>query len=407
MNFNPSDTSTAYLARLQSFMDAHVYPFEKEYMQYHQQENSGGDWHRWKEHPRIAELKTLAKKEGLWNLFLPDPTLGEGLSVLDYAPLAEAMGRVYNSAEIFNCNAPDTGNMEVLHLFGDDEQKKTWLAPLLAGDIKSVFSMTEPAVASSDATNIQTTITPDGDEIIINGKKWWSTGLGHPDAAFSIVMGKTDPTAPRHQQHSMVIVPLDTPGVNIVRMQSTFGDYDPPAGHGEIHFQNVRVPKKNLIQQLGDGFAIAQGRLGPGRIHHCMRCIGAAERALELAIKRSTERVAFGKPLAKLGGNAERFAKARVAIDQARLLTHYAAWKIDQEGVKNSMKEIAAIKVVAPNVLQEVVDMAIQIHGGAGVSGDFPLTHFFTQARVLRLADGPDEVHMGIISRLELQKHLK
>ena len=266
--------------------------------------------------------------------------------------------------------------------------------------------MTEPEVASSDATNIQTSIRPDGDEIVVDGKKWWSTGLGHPETKLAIVMGKTDESAPRHQQHSMVLVPLDTPGVEIVRMQNTFGGYDPPAGHGEIHFNKVRVPKENLIMDFGAGFAIAQGRLGPGRIHHCMRCIGAAERALQLAIIRSGTREAFGKQLARLGGNAERFAKARVDIDQARLLTHYAAWKIDRVGVKNSMTEISAIKVVAPKVLQEVTDMAIQIHGGAGVSSDFPLTNFFVQARALRLADGPDEVHMGMISRLEFKKYL-
>jgi acyl-CoA dehydrogenase len=266
--------------------------------------------------------------------------------------------------------------------------------------------MTEPQVASSDATNIETSITPDGDSIVVNGKKWWSTGLGHAEARLAIVLGKTDPKAARHQQHSMVLVPLDTPGVTIKRMQNTFGVYDAPSGHGEVHFDQVRVPKANLIQDFGAGFAIAQGRLGPGRIHHCMRCIGAAERALELALHRSGTREAFQKPLARLGGNAERFAKARIAIDQARLLTLYTAWKIDQKGVKASMTEIAAIKVVAPTVLQEVTDMAMQIHGGAGISDDFPLTGFFMQARALRLADGPDEVHLGTVAKLEFKKHL-
>lgn len=407
MNFQPSSKSVEYLERLKAFMKAHIYPFEKELIAYHAQNNTGSDWTTWSEHPKVAELKALAKQEGLWNLFLPDEHLGQGLSVLEYAPLAEEMGRVYNAAEIFNCNAPDTGNMEVLYHFGSDQQKAKWLHPMLEGNIKSVFSMTEPDVASSDATNIETSIEEDGDEIVIHGKKWWSTGLGHPEAKVAIVLGKTNKYQEKHKQHSMVLVPLDTEGVEIKRMQNTFGFYDPPAGHGEVHFNQVRVPKENLIMGFGAGFAIAQGRLGPGRIHHCMRCIGAAERALELAIIRSGTRLAFGKPLAKLGGNSERFAKARIAIDQARLLTHYAAWKIDQVGVKQSMTEISAIKVVAPKVLQEVTDMAMQIHGGAGLSDDFPLAAFFTQARALRLADGPDEVHLRMISRLEFKKYLR
>lgn len=406
MDFQPSKKSQEYLTKLKSFMDEHVYPFEREYMDYHLKNNPDGNWKNWKEHPKLEELKTKAKNAGLWNLFLPDKELGQGLSVLDYAPLAEEMGRVYNSAEIFNCNAPDTGNMEVLYHFGNDKQKEQWLKPLLDGEIKSVFCMTEPEVASSDATNIQTSIEPDGDEIVIHGKKWWSTGLGHPDAKIAIVMGKTSGSNVKYNQHTMVLVPLDTPGVEFKRMLTTFGAYDPPAGHGEVHFNNVRVPKENLLMDFGSGFAIAQGRLGPGRIHHCMRCIGAAERALQLAIIRSGTRQAFGKLLAQLGGNSERFAKARVDIDQARLLTQYAAWKIDKVGVKESMTEISEIKVVAPNVLQEVTDMAMQIYGGAGLSSDFPLTSFYIQARALRLADGPDEVHMRMISRLEFKKYL-
>ena len=406
MDFTPSVKSQDYLKRLQEFMQLYVYPFEESYRSYHRDNNSHGRWKEWTEHPELATLKQKAKAAGLWNLFLPDEKLGEGLSVLEYAPLAEEMGHVYNSAEIFNCNAPDTGNMEVLYHFGSEAQKEQWLQPLLDAEIKSVFSMTEPQVASSDATNIETSILPVGDEIVINGKKWWSTGAGHAEAKIAIVLGKTDPTAARHQQHTMVLVPLDSPGVTIKRMQNTFGAYDAPSGHGEIHFENVRVPKSNLIQDFGAGFAIAQGRLGPGRIHHCMRCIGAAERALELALYRSGTREAFQKPLARLGGNAERFAKARIAIDQARLLTLYAAWKIDQVGVKKSMTEIAAIKVVAPNVLQEVTDMAMQIHGGAGISDDFPLSSFFLQARALRLADGPDEVHLGTVAKLEFKKYL-
>ena len=406
MNFNLPVRAQEYLGKLKEFMDKHVYPFERDWIEYNKKNNPDGNWKTWTEHPKLEELKAKAKAEGLWNLFLPDAELAEGLSVLEYAPLAEEMGRVHGAAEIFNCNAPDTGNMEVLYHFGSDEQKEKWLQPLLAGEIKSVFSMTEPEVASSDATNIQTSIELDGDEIVVNGRKWWSTGLGHPEAKIAIVMGKSRGSDNKHQQHSMVLVPLDAPGVKIVRMQNTFGAYDAPAGHGEVHYNNVRVPKENLIMGLGAGFAIAQGRLGPGRIHHAMRCIGAAERALQLAIIRSGTREAFGKQLARLGGNAERFAKARLSIDQARLLTHYAAWKIDELGVKQAMTEISAIKVVAPNVLQEVTDMAMQIHGGAGISDDFPLTQFFTQARALRLADGPDEVHLRMISRLEFSKYL-
>lgn len=406
MNFKPTPESLQYLERLKSFMEKHVYPFEQELREFNHSRNEKSDWKQWEEYPKLDELKKKAQAENLWNLFLPDEEHGQGLSVLEYAPLAEKMGRVYNSADIFNCNAPDTGNMEVLYHFGSEEQKEQWLKPMLAGEIKSVFCMTEPDVASSDATNIETSIEPDGNEIVINGKKWWTTGLGHPDARIAIVMGRTSGSEDRHKQHSMVLVPLDSPGVEIKRMLTTFGAYDGPSGHGEVHFNNVRVPKENLIQDFGDGFGIAQGRLGPGRIHHSMRCIGAAERALELAIMRSGTRSAFGKPLAKLGGNSERFAKARIAIDQARLLTQYAAWKIDEVGVKESMTEISAIKVVAPNVLQEVTDMAMQIHGGAGLGSDLPLSSFFIQARALRLADGPDEVHMRMISRLEFKKYL-
>ena len=405
MDFNHSKRSQEYLSRLKEFMQAKVYPIEKSYLKHHQQNNSHPSWKEWIEYPGVTEIKSRAKEAGLWNLFLPDPKWGQGLSVLEYAPLAEEMGRVYNAAEWFNCNAPDTGNMEVLYHFGTDAQKQQWLHPLLQSEIKSVFCMTEPQVASSDATNIETSIVPEGNEIMIDGRKWWSTGLGHPDAAVAIVIGKTNPEAPRHQQHSMVLVPLDTQGVKILRMQNTFGTYDPPGGHGEIIFDKVRVPKDNLIQDFGSGFAIAQGRLGPGRIHHCMRCIGAAERALELALLRSGTREAFGRPLARLGGNSERFAKARIAIDQARLLTLFTAWKIDQYGIKNSLTEIAAIKVVAPNILQDVTDLAMQIHGGAGLSDDFPLSGFFMQARALRLADGPDEVHLGTIAKQEFKKY--
>jgi alkylation response protein AidB-like acyl-CoA dehydrogenase len=338
-------------------------------------------------------------------LFLPDDKLAPGLTTMEYAWIAEATGRSLLAPQVFNCNAPDTGNMEVLWKYGSPEQKKQWLEPLLAGEIRSVFCMTEPDVASSDATNMAATATLDGDEVVIDGKKWWSSGIGDPRAKIAIVMALTaNAEAGRHSQHSMVLVPLDTPGVNVKRMLPVFGTYDEPHGHGEVEFNNVRVPLSNVIAGLGKGFEIAQGRLGPGRIHHCMRCIGAAEEALDLMIHRGMKRVAFGKPIMNLGGNRERVAEARLAIDQARLLTLYAAWKLDKAGALGAMTEISAIKVVAPNVLQQVVDMAIQIHGGAGVSHDTPLSAFYIQARSLRLADGPDEVHKGLIARIELMK---
>lgn len=405
MHFEHSAKTQEYIARVKTFMDEHVYPVEEQVYAETHELNPTGDWTKWQMHPSINKLKAKAKEQGLWNLFLPDAELGQGLTTLEYAPLAEEMGRVLWASEVFNCNAPDTGNMEVLYHFGSDYQKKTWLTPLLEGDIRSVFGMTEPDVASSDATNMAATIEQDGDEIVVNGKKWWSTGLGHPNATVTIFMGLSNPENDKHSQHSMVVVPLDTPGIEIKRMLSAYGDYDAPSGHGEMHFNNVRVPKENLIMGMGKGFAIAQGRLGPGRIHHCMRSIGAAEKALELAIKRGTSRVAFGKPLLKLGGNGERIAQARMAIDQARLLTLNAAWKIDKIGVKNAMTEISAIKVVVPKMLESVVDMAIQLHGGAGMCGDFPLARFAAGARALRLADGPDEVHMGMVTRLELRKY--
>ncbi len=355
----------------------------------------------------MADLKAKAREAGLWNLFLPDAELGAGLTTLEYAPLAEAMGRRPWTADIFNCNAPDTGNMEVLYHFGSPAQKERWLKPLLAGEIRSAFCMTEPCVASSDATNMRATVKADGDELILNGRKWWSTGIGHPDAKVAIFMGLSDPEADKYSRHSMVLVPLDAPGVTIKRMLPVFGEYDPPYGHGEVVFEEVRVPKENLIMGLGKGFLIAQGRLGPGRIHHCMRAIGAAERALELMIERASSRHAFGKALIDLGGNRDHIADARIAIDQARLLTLYAAWKIDAAGVKESMIEISAIKVVAPSMLQTVVDRAIQMHGGAGLTHDTSLTELFVMARSLRLADGPDEVHRAMVARRELAKYRK
>jgi alkylation response protein AidB-like acyl-CoA dehydrogenase len=405
MDFSHNPKTLDYINRMRAFMDAHVYPVEDKLYQEIHDANPDGDWTKWQIHPEITKLKSLAKEQGLWNLFLPDKTLGQDLTCLEYAPLAEETGKVLFAPEIFNCNAPDTGNMEVLYHFGNEFQQEKWLKPLLAGEIRSVFGMTEPDVASSDATNMAATIEADGNELVLNGKKWWTTGLGHPNAKIMVFMGLSNPENDKHNQHSMVLVPLDTPGIEIKRMLSAYGDYDAPFGHGEIHLDNVRVPKENLLVGLGKGFAIAQGRLGPGRIHHCMRAIGMAEKALELAIKRGLSRVAFGRPLIELGGNKERIAKARMLIEQSRLLTLQAAWKIDNLGVKNAMVDISAIKVVVPNMLQDVVDMALQVHGGAGMCNDFPIARFAAGARSLRLADGPDEVHMAMVSRLELKKY--
>jgi alkylation response protein AidB-like acyl-CoA dehydrogenase len=405
MDFNHSEKTQGYIERVKAFMDEHIYPVEdKIYAETHDL-NPGGDWQNWQVHPLIEPLKKKAQEAGLWNLFLPDAELGKGLTTLEYAPLAEQMGKVLFASEIFNCNAPDTGNMEVLYHFGNEFQQNKWLKPLLAGEIRSVFGMTEPDVASSDATNMQATVELDGNELILNGKKWWTTGLGHPNAKIAIFMALSNPENDKHSQHSMVVVPLDSPGIEIKRMLQAFGDYDAPFGHGEMHFTNVRVPKENLLVGMGKGFAIAQGRLGPGRIHHCMRAIGGAEKALELAMHRGMSRTAFGKPLMMLGGNRERVAEARIAIEQARLLTLQAAWKIDNVGVKNAMVDISAIKVAVPKMLEEVVDMAIQIHGGAGMCNDSPLARFAAGARALRLADGPDEVHKGMVARLELKRY--
>ena len=404
MEFAPSPKTRDYLQRLQAFLAEHVMPREAEYRR-ENAANADADWTRWRVPAVMEEWKAQARVAGLWNLFLPDAALGAGLTTLEYAPLAELMGRDEFTAEIFNCSAPDTGNMEVLHHFGSEAQKERWLKPLLAGEIRSVFCMTEPEVASSDATNMRATIREDGDELVLDGRKWWSTGIGHPRCEVAIFMGLSDPDAEPHARHGMVLVPMDTPGVRIERMLAVHGEYDAPHGHGEVAFEHVRVPKANYILGPGKGFAIAQGRLGPGRIHHCMRAIGAAERALELTITRGLSRVAFGKPILQLGGNLERVADARMAIDQARLLTLYAAWKIDAVGVKQAMTEISAIKVVAPNMLQRVVDQAIQIHGGAGVSDDLPLAGLFAIARALRLADGPDEVHRAMVARMELAKY--
>jgi alkylation response protein AidB-like acyl-CoA dehydrogenase len=405
MNFEMTPKAKDTIKRVRAFIATHIAPIERQHWDEIHEQRHGGDWTQWTIPPRVEELKAKARAEGLWNLFLPDPELGAGLSVLEYAPVCEEMGRSLMAPEIFNCNAPDTGNMEVLWKYGSAEQKAAWLTPLLAGEIRSVFCMTEPDVASSDATNMQATAVQDGDEIVVNGRKWWSSGIGDPRAKIAIFMARTpDESKDRHHQHTMVLVPLDAPGVTIRRMLPVFGEYDEPHGHGEVTFENVRVPLSNVIAGLGKGFEIAQGRLGPGRIHHCMRMLGAAEASLDLMIERGTKRVAFGKPLIQLGGNREKIAEARIAIDQARLLTLYAAWKIDKAGALGAMTEIAAIKVVAPNVLQKIVDDAIQMHGGAGVSRDTALYGFYTQARSLRLADGPDEVHKGLIARIELAK---
>ncbi|RUO43982.1 acyl-CoA dehydrogenase [Aliidiomarina taiwanensis] len=403
--WKPSERASHWLERVKHFMREHITPFEAEYQQWNRKTNHHENWQSWQIHPHVAELKQQAKAEGLWNFFLPDETFGKGLSTSAYAHLAEQMGRSFLAPEIFNCNAPDTGNMEVLHYFGSDKQKKKWLVPLLEGRIRSVFAMTEPAVASSDATNMETRIVADGDDVVIDGCKWWTTGLGHPEAQVAIVMGLSDPEAPRHERHSMVLVPLDTPGVTIERMLPVFSEYDAPYGHGQVRFDQVRVPKENVIQALGAGFAIAQGRLGPGRVHHCMRALGAAELALELLIQRSQERIAFGQPLLQLGDNGSRIARHRMAIDQARLYTLHTAALIDEAGARGAASEIAGIKVVVPNVLQAVVDDAIQIHGGAGLSNDHPLTGLFALARALRLADGPDEVHEATVLRQELRKY--
>ena len=406
MDFQPSERAAQTAQRVRSFIDTHIAPIEAEHWAGILKSRHGGEWTEWQIPPRVEALKAKAREEGLWNLFLPDAELGAGLSVLDYAFSAEQTGRSMMAPEIFNCNAPDSGNMEVIWKYGNAEQKEKWLKPLLAGEIRSVFFMTEPDVASSDATNMAATAVVDGDHIVLNGKKWWSSGVGDPRCKIGIFMALTpDESKDRHHQHSMVLVPMDTPGVEIKRMLPVFGEYDEPHGHGEVHFHNVRVPIGNFISGPGRGFEIAQGRLGPGRIHHCMRCIGAAEKSLELAIQRGLQRTAFGKPLIDLGGNRERLAECRVAIDQARLLTLQAAWKIDTLGVMSALTDVSAIKVVAPTMLQNVVDFAIQIHGGAGVSHDTPLTMFFNQARSLRLADGPDEVHKGMIARLELKKY--
>ena len=404
MDFAHSDKVRDLQRRVSGFMDEHVYPSESRFHAEIAENRRQGN--AWQPTRVVEELKARARAAGLWNLWLPESGHGAGLTNLEYAPLCEVMGRSGIAPEAFNCSAPDTGNMEVLVRYGSEEQKHRWLTPLLAGEIRSGFAMTEPAVASSDATNIAAGIVRDGDYYVINGRKWWTSGAGDPRCKVLIFMGKTDPRNPdRHRQQSMILVPMDTPGVRVVRNVSVFGYDDAPHGHSEVDFVDVRVPVSNLLLGEGRGFEIAQGRLGPGRIHHCMRAIGAAERALEATCRRALGRTAFGRPLAEQGVWRERIAEARMKIDQARLLVLQAAWMMDNVGNKAAQKEIAMIKVVAPNVACEVLDMAIQLFGGAGVSDDFGLGWMYANARTLRIADGPDEVHRNHIAKLELARH--
>jgi acyl-CoA dehydrogenase len=401
MDFELSQRCLDLKAQVESFMDELVYPNEETF---EAQLNSQGT--RWQTPQVVDDLKAEAKKRGLWNLFLSDDHHGAGLTNVEYAPLCEIMGRVDWAPEVFNCNAPDTGNMEVLHMYGTPAQQEEWLTPLLNGEIRSAFAMTEPDVASSDATNIECSITRDGDEYVINGRKWWTSNAGNPRCQIMIVMGKTDPTAARHEQQSQILVPRETPGVTVERMLNVMGYDDAPHGHAEVNFDNVRVPAENLLLGEGRGFEIAQGRLGPGRIHHCMRVIGVAERALEAMCKRATERETRGKLLAELGITEERIAQSRIEIEMCRLLVMKAAWMMDTVGNKEARQEIAMIKVAAPNMALGVIDRALQLHGGGGMSDDFPLASMYARTRAMRLFDGPDEVHRRQIARMELRRQV-
>ncbi|HJW57296.1 MAG TPA: acyl-CoA dehydrogenase family protein [Burkholderiaceae bacterium] len=403
MDFEYSPKVKELQARLGAFMEDFIYPNEAKFHAEVEAHRASGN--AWIPTVIVEDLKQKARAAGLWNLFLPESQRGAGLTNLEYAPLCEIMGRVLWSAEVFNCNAPDTGNMETLERYASEELKQQWLEPLLAGKIRSCFAMTEPGVASSDATNIQASIVRDGDDYVLNGRKWWSSGANDPRCKVFIFMGKTDPAAERHKQQSMIVVPADTPGVTVLRHLPVFGYDDAPHGHGEVRFENVRVPAANILLGEGRGFEIAQGRLGPGRIHHCMRLIGLAERALEAMCRRTMKRVAFGKPIAEQTVTLERIANSRIMIDQARFLVLNAAYMMDTVGNKVAAKEIAMIKVAAPNMACQVIDWAIQAHGGAGVSDDFGLAYAYAQARTLRLADGPDEVHRNQIGKMELRKY--
>ena len=400
MDFEFSERTKELQLRVQAFMDENVYPNESTYAE----EVAGGET-RWAPVPILEALKAKAKEEGLWNLFLPESDRGAGLSNMEYAPLCEIMGRVNWAPEVFNCSAPDTGNMETLVRYASEENQREWLDPLLEGEIRSAFAMTEPRVASSDATNIETRIERDGDEYVINGRKWWTSGIGAPRCKILIVMGKTDPDAPTYNQQSMILVPRDTPGINVHRMLNVMGFDDAPHGHGEVEFDNVRVPASNMLLGEGRGFEIAQGRLGPGRIHHCIRIVGVAERALDLMCKRAMERVTWGVTLADRGVTQERIANARIEIEMCRLLTLKAAYMMDTVGNKEARQEIAMIKVAAPNMALKILDDAMQAHGGGAMSQEFPLSFMWSRMRALRFADGPDEVHRQQIARLELRRH--
>jgi acyl-CoA dehydrogenase len=403
MNFDYTPKVQGLRDELLAFFDEHIYSNERAFAAEIAANRANGN--AWISTTIIEMLKEKARAAGLWNLFLPASTRGAGLTNLEYAPLCEIMGRVPWAPEVFNCNAPDTGNMETIERYGSDDHKREWLEPLLRGEIRSAFLMTEPDVASSDATNIQCSIVRDGDSYVVNGHKWWSSGAGDPRCKVYIVMGKTDPEAPKHQQQSMILVPASSSGITVHRPLNVFGYDDAPHGHMDITLENVRVPVANVLLGEGRGFEIAQGRLGPGRIHHCMRLIGLAERALELMSKRTLQRVAFGKPIAMQGVTQERIAEARIMIEQARLLTLKAAYMMDTVGNKGARGEIAMIKVVAPNIACQIIDWAIQAHGAGGVSDDFPLAYAYVAARTLRLADGPDEVHRNAIAKLELSRY--